>query len=466
MKLKVSYITHHPLNEKIYNLSDIEDLKESINKVGLLQPIVIDKKKRVISGNRRFQAIKELKWKDVEVIVSDISEKDIPLYIVSYNKYRIKTIKEQLLEIKVLQKYHTKGKGHRSDLTSANIGTGSTRSFISKETGISSGQIQKILFIDTHNSSFVELIDKGIMTVNQAYLECNRKNSETTFIKEVSKRKTSSSKRSDVRLYNKSSSDLSEIEDGQIQLIFTSPPYWNKRVYHKNKGLGNEKDPSDYVSNLVEHFTDCYRVLNSKGSFFLNIGDTYQDGNLLNIPHRVAIGLQNKGWILRNTIIWKKTNPKPSSSKNNLSSTYEFVFHFVKEMNYYYKMTKVPLSSNTKPSHPPRHRNLKSNTISKYSPYLPSQDGKNMGDFWTEDVILTAVSNQKSSKLNIEHPAPFPKELVLLPLLQTTIENDWILDPFSGLGTVGRVGVSLGRKFIGYDTQKSFIDASLKSFGQ
>jgi DNA modification methylase len=206
-------------------------------------------------------------------------------------------------------------------------------------------------------------------------------------------------------------------------------------------------------------------VLNSKGSFFLNIGDTYQDGNLLNIPHRVAIGLQNKGWILRNTIIWKKTNPKPSSSKNNLSSTYEFVFHFVKTMNYYYKMTKVPLSSNTKPSHPPRHRNLKSNTISKYSPYLPSQDGKNMGDFWTEDVIMTAVSNQKSSKLNIEHPAPFPKELVLLPLLQTTIENDWILDPFSGLGTVGRVGVSFGRKFIGYDTQKSFIDASLKSFG-
>ncbi len=193
----------------------------------------------------------------------------------------------------------------------------------------------------------------------------------------------------------------------------------------------------------------------------MNLGDTYLKGNLLNIPHRVVIGLQSKGWILRNTIIWKKTNPKPSSSKNNLSSTYEFVFHFVKNHDYYYKLTKIPLNSNSKPSHPPRHRNLKSKGISQFSPYLPSNDGKNMGDFWNEDIITTAISNQKRSKLNIEHPAPFPKELVLLPILQTTKVNDWVLDPFCGIGTVGKVSLENGRKFIGYDIQNSFIEASL-----
>ena len=60
--------------------------------------------------------------------------------------------------------------------------------------------------------------------------------------------------------------------------------------------------------------------MNDRGSFFLNIGDTFDDGNLQNIPHRVVIGLQEKGWVLRNTIIWNKTNPKPSSSKTNLTS--------------------------------------------------------------------------------------------------------------------------------------------------
>jgi DNA modification methylase len=444
------------------NLSNIEDLKDSIEKVGLLQPLIIDKKRRVISGNRRFQSVKELKWKSVEVIISDIKEKDVPLYIVSYNKQRIKTIKEQLLEIKVLQKYYSKGKGFRSDLTSAKLGKGSSRNQISQETGISSGQIQKILFIDSHNSTFVDLIDKGIMTVNQAYLECNRKKTEQISIQPTSTRSIKFDKEN-IKLYNKSSDNLSEIKDSQIQLIFTSPPYWNKRLYHKNKGLGNEKTPEDYVENLSEHFTECHRVLNNKGSFFLNIGDTYLDGNLLNIPHRIAIKLQEKGWILRNTIIWKKTNPKPSSSKTNLTSTYEFIFHFVKSLEYYYNPTKVPLSSNTKPSHPPRHRNITENKIAKYSPYIPSQDGKNMGDYWNEDIVMTAVANQKTSNVDIEHPAPFPKELVILPLLQTTKLNDWVLDPFCGSGTTGKVSVNHGRKFIGYDIQKSFIQSIIKS---
>ena len=67
MKVKVSKLKHHPLNSKIYNLSNIEDLVKSINDVGLLQKIVINKKFEVISGNRRFESIKRLKWKEVDV---------------------------------------------------------------------------------------------------------------------------------------------------------------------------------------------------------------------------------------------------------------------------------------------------------------------------------------------------------------------------------------------------------------
>ncbi|MFT4790892.1 MAG: DNA modification methylase [Arcticibacterium sp.] len=94
------------------------------------------------------------------------------------------------------------------------------------------------------------------------------------------------------------------------------------------------------------------------------------------------------------TIIWSKTNPKPSSSK---------------------------------PSLPPRHRNTKCPKSSSISTYFPYINGKNMGDYWNEDIVRTSVANQK---LNIEGEHPVP---------------------FMGSGTTGRVCYKLGRSFVGYD---------------
>ena len=68
---------------------------------------------------------------------------------------------------------------------------------------------------------------------------------------------------------------MSELSDSEVQTIFTSPPYWNKRTYSEEKGLGNEKTSEEFVVNLSEHLKDCKRVLNDKGSFFLNLGDTF-----------------------------------------------------------------------------------------------------------------------------------------------------------------------------------------------
>jgi site-specific DNA-methyltransferase (adenine-specific) len=215
--------------------------------------------------------------------------------------------------------------------------------------------------------------------------------------------------------------------------------------------MGQEKTSDQYVENLIDHLKDCKRVLSSKGSFFLNLGDTYLNGNLQNIPHKIAIGLQDQGWILRNTIIWSKTNPKPSSSKSNLCPTYEFIFHFIKRDNYFYNLTLAPLKDSTKASLPPRHRGIGKNGKTE-SPYIP-REGKNMGDFWNEDIVRTAVVNQKLTSNKNEHPAPFPEDIITLPILQTSQEGDLILDLFMGSGTTGRVANSLNRRFVGYDVR-------------
>jgi site-specific DNA-methyltransferase (adenine-specific) len=293
------------------------------------------------------------------------------------------------------------------------------------------------------------LIDKDILTVGQAYLQVQR-------VKKEAKTLQSSSKKNKLNgdgftFYKKSSDQMDELKDGEVQTIFTSPPYWNKRKYVKGGSIGEESSPYDYVNNMVNHLRDCKRVLSKEGSFFLNLGDTYLDGNLQNIPHQVVIGLQEQGWILRNTIIWSKTNPKPSSSKSNLCPTYEFIFHLVKDNSYYYNLTLAPLKDSTKASLPPRHKGIKSNGYSS-SPYIP-REGKNMGDFWSEDIVKTAVVNQKLTSNGNEHPAPFPENIVTLPILQSSQEGDLVLDLFMGAGTTGRVANKFNRRFVGYDVK-------------
>lgn len=469
MEVFVKDIKPHPLNSEIYSVSDIEELSRSIDKIGLLEKIVVTSDLIIISGHRRFEAVKNIGLEKIEVEVRDIDEKDHGLFIISYNIQRTKKPSEILNEIKYLYDYYGTNQGKRTDLTSNNVGRGiTTQSRISKDLNISNGNISKLLFIDKTNREMVDLIDKGIMTINQAYLECKRFE-KTIKIEQGQKSVRLKNTRIDnddqIRIFNKSSEKMDELSDGEVQTIYTSPPYWNKRKYSgKGEELGLEKTPDEYIENLVNHFNDCKRVLNKKGSFFLNMGDTYLNNSLQNIPHRVAIGLTERGWILRNTIIWKKTNPKPSSSHTNLTPSYEFIFHMVQNREYLYHDLRIPNSSKTKPSLPPRHRNLKNRSTTSVSPYYPLFNGKNIGDYWDEDIVKTSVYNQNFSNFNLdlEHPAPFPLEIVTLPILQTSNEGDVILDPFMGSGNTGIVSIRMNRGFVGYDTNKSFCELSAK----
>ena len=108
------------------------------------------------------------------------------------------------------------------------------------------------------------------------------------------------------------------------------------------------------------------------------------------------------------------------------------------------------MKDKSKSSLPPRHRNMSQNSVSKIFPYIP-RNGKNIGDYWDEGIVQTAVANQFKSTTKTEHPAPFPEQIVILPLLQTTNPNDLVLDTFHGSGTTGKVSTQYGRRYVGYD---------------
>ena len=75
-----------------------------------------------------------------------------------------------------------------------------------------------------------------------------------------------------------------------------------------------------------------------------------------------------------------------------------------------------------------------------------------MGDYWDLDIVSSAVAHQKFDD-DVEHPAPFPEKIIILPLLQTTNEGDLVLDPFCGSYTTGRVSQRNNRRFVGYDVK-------------
>ena len=269
---------------------------------------------------------------------------------------------------------------------------------------------------------------------------------------------------------------LEEIKDNSIQCIITSPPYGlGIRTYSSKVEIGTEKSVDEYSENLSNHFISCYRVLKDTGSFYLNIGDVYQDGEQQNAPHKVLFKLLEKtDFKLRSTIIYKKTNPKPSSIKNRPTNSFEYIFHLVKSMDYDYERMTIPLSDKTKSSHPPRHRSKKGNNeIVIGTPYIPSNTGKNLPDYWDDELIVTSVANQ-SLNYGSEHPAMYHPSLVTIPILQTCV-LPWlniidhrknirskILDPFAGgLNTYKSIKwineiYGTGLEFIGYDLKKYF----------
>jgi len=460
MIIRVENIKVSEVNKEIYSLSSIDELVESIKLVGLLQrPVINIKTKNLLSGHRRVEAITRLGWEEIEVDTIDVDEEDEILYLIHYNQTRVKSVFSILKEYDFLKKYYKDNK------TKLGLKGVILRGMIADDLKISDGQLARLLKIRKESPDSIELIDKGILSINQAYLLTQRNSKEIKSRSTVNLDWDVKSNTEDFRFFQKSSENMEELKDEEIDLILTSPPFYRLRSYSDNDILGKEDSPDQYIDNLVNHLhNECWRVLRNDGNFFLELGDTFIDGCLQNIPHKVAIEFSKRGWIQRNSIIVKRKNPKPSSSKSNLTPSYSMLFHFVKTLDYHYQRTLTSISSSTKPSHPPRHRNIGNEIVKGASPYIPNKLGKNIGDYLDHDVLSVAVANQKYST-GIQHPAKFPHQLVWL-IINSTVHLPFIgrkysptvLDPFAGaLGTY-KNGVEWFNtnknthiKFVGYD---------------
>ena len=327
------------------------------------------------------------------------------------------------------------------------------------------------------------------------------------------------------------------LPDDSIDFCMTSPPYWGLRDYGVLGQFGLEANWQEYVGKSVRIYEEVKRVLKKEGSFYLNLGDTYAGSNcgfgdyrekgerglnpselyisvkkpqaktelppkcLIGIPWRVALAMIDEGWILRNAIIWHKPNPMPSSVKDRLNNTYEFVFHFVKSPQYYYDLDAI--RENHKPENLARYSRGFTEAGNK-EPYKLNNPSRNRNAFRAEGKYTKADRGRVDPRYNPgsgpmswaawkeEHPsttqplgknpgdvitgnpgdfweintqpfpeahfAVYPEELCVKPIRSSCPEAGIVLDIFAGAGTTLLVAKKLGRKYLGFEINPDYIE--------
>jgi site-specific DNA-methyltransferase (cytosine-N4-specific) len=281
---------------------------------------------------------------------------------------------------------------------------------------------------------------------------------------------------------------LDELASASVDLILTSPPYWGLRDYgldhnedvlaewtsaggqpgdppsyewYRNHGglLGLEPLPLWYAAHLTEIFRRARRVLKPGGNLWLNLGDTYfgrwasirptgrqglangtrgrrrvpsggyrKDKQLLLIPSRVAIALQEDSWILRNDLIWVKPGTMPRPERDRLRMSHEHFFHFVLR--------------------PPRGR------ASYYYDLEAAEPGG-------QDVVSVRPVPGSDG-----HSATFPPTLITPRIESSCPPGGLVLDPFAGIGRTLAAAIRSGRRAVGFELSPEFAAAASANVAQ
>ena len=259
---------------------------------------------------------------------------------------------------------------------------------------------------------------------------------------------------------------LRQIPDSCIDALVTSPPYFQQRNYSQHASqVGQEDSPAEYVERLVLIFEEVKRTLKTSGSIWIVLGDKYVKGEQLGMPWRVALALQDRGWILRSDVIWHKPNAMPSSVKTRPTTDHEYVFFFTKSKDYYYDSDAIREPHVTFSE----HSRMKGGRNHFFKRGSTPEAGKNGGDCNLHDARWDQAFHPKGrnkrtvwsiplSKCREAHFAVFPESLVETCLLATCPPGGVVIDPFSGSGTTAIVAKKLGRHYLGIDCVPEYCE--------
>ena len=168
MKFKLSQIKPNPVNDEIYSSTDLTDLQNSLKYNGQLEPIALNKKNVIISGHRRYYAMKQLGWEECDVRINEY--KNDTLALIQHNQHRVKSVKDILNEDKWLEKEYKKtmGQGKRNDL---HYGKSKNKTIveIASKIGIGPTKLKQLKTINNYEPKLLNDVDSGKLSANSAY---------------------------------------------------------------------------------------------------------------------------------------------------------------------------------------------------------------------------------------------------------------------------------------------------------
>lgn len=235
---------------------------------------------------------------------------------------------------------------------------------------------------------------------------------------------------------------MSLIPDESVQLIVTSPPYWQLKDYGVVEQIGFNDSYEDYVNHLNLVWAECYRVLESGCRLCINIGDQfaraayYGKYKVVPIHSEIIRFCEEVGFDYMGSIIWQKPTSMHTSGGEKVMGSYPYPRGGILKIDFEYillfkKKGKAKFVSKEK-------REMSKLTADEWNEYFASH--------WT-------FNGGRQDK----HIAVFPEELPKRLIKMFSFVGDTVLDPFMGSGTTALAARNVGRNSVGYEINKKFL---------
>ena len=218
--------------------------------------------------------------------------------------------------------------------------------------------------------------------------------------------------------------DMKGVTNSSVDLMVTSPPYWDLKNYFKEGQIGQESY-SNYLKRLNMVWLETYRVLKKTGQMWINVNTRTKNKNIVLIPQDIIKSCLEIGFIFKEIVIWHKSSGIPTN-KSNLTDRHEYFLWFVKSEKYIINSSEIELINDYK------------------NPLL------NKGLIWN--------INRKAGSVGKDyiHPAIFPVSLIDRVINLTSDPGALVLDPFLGSGTSMFSALKNNRNFVGYEYNEDF----------
>jgi DNA modification methylase len=264
---------------------------------------------------------------------------------------------------------------------------------------------------------------------------------------------------------------------GPVNTTITSPPYWRLRDYGHPQQLGQEKTPEEYIENLCLIFDQVHRITEPDGTLWVVIDDTYRDKQLTGIPWMLAFAMKKRGWLWRSHVVWHKLGGVPETCKDRPSRNHETIMLFSKSKKYFYDYTAV-LEPHTNPwaidcikkaQETGQTERPRSNPFSKEERRAKGTKGITRAEY---GVLMNPKGKNKRTVWSVKpahdkrnHFATFPEDLIKPCIIACCPVGGYVLDPFCGTATTGKVSLANGRNFIGIELVEASADLAEETLG-